>query len=93
MHKVLFFHAGLQKANSDYSAKLASNTASDKTLFTLGWKLDELARLSEAGRDIKVKILQLIESLSDEKCDVVAANVASRLGNLRKSATCFLKGK
>ena len=90
MHKVLFFHAGHQKANSDYSAKLASNTASDKTLFTLGWKLDELARLSEAGRDI---ILQLIESLSDEKCDVVPANVASRLGKLRKSATCFLKGK
>ena len=89
MHKVLFFHAGLQKANSDYSAKLASNTASDKTLFTLGWKLDELARLSEAGRDIKVKILQLIESLSDD----MAANVASRLGKLRKSATCFLKGK
>lgn len=44
----------LAQANDDYSSKLASGHATNQAQFSLGWKVDELSRLAELGRNIHV---------------------------------------
>lgn len=79
----------LQKSRSEYSTKLASS-ATDKTLFSLGWKVDELSRLYDDGRKITVMITILIESLSDDK-STSNSNVPYHICMLKRSLCTFLK--
>lgn len=83
-----FFSAGLQ----DYCQKLASKETQSKTLFNLGWKVDELSRLNKDGRCLSVEIHKLMELLGEKDCDLVSGNVAKRLSSLSTSLTTFLKG-
>ena len=55
----LFFLA-LKKAIADYDAKQAGN-AMDKTLYSLGWTVDELSRLNEQCRHLHVDMTTTIE--------------------------------
>ena len=73
--------------------KAPGGSVSDKTLFSVGWRVDELSRLNEAGRSMLVEVRCLMEILTKEDEDLVAANAAKRLCTLSKTATTFLKGK
>ena len=46
--------SGLEKANCEYSekVKVQGGVAGDKALFNVGWRVDELTRLNEAGRSM-----------------------------------------
>ena len=87
-----FFSAGLDTANQDYCQKLASKETQSKTLFNLGWKVDELSRLNKDGRCLSVEVHKLMELLGEKDCDLVSGNVAKRLSTLSTSLTTFLKG-
>ena len=86
-----FYLLGLQTASSDYADKMKASTANDKTLFNLGWRVDEFSRLNEAGRKMIVEVRCLIEFLSDEQCDLIALNATIKLCALQKCASSFLK--
>ena len=90
-----YFHLwlGLKEANSNYSEKLASNTAASKVLFSLGWKVDELSRLNDTVRGMTADLQLMIETVRDENCDMLATNIVERVARLSQSATSFLKGK
>lgn len=81
----------MQAASSEYSAKLP--TTVDKTLYALGWKVDELGRLCECERKAIVDMVDLIEVMSADECDVTAANLPHRICMLKKSLSTLLKGK
>lgn len=68
-------------------------TAVDKTLYTLGWKIDETSRLMETGRSILVEVKVLLELLSNDQCDIVAINGAKRLCTICGSISSFITGK
>ena len=42
-------------------------TVSDKTLFSVGWRVDELSQLNEAGRSMLVEVRCLMEILQRMK--------------------------
>lgn len=65
--------------------------AAQKVLFSLGWDIDELSRLIECARQIKVDCQVLIELLKDTLNDLRICNVPSRLGKLRTTLTNHVK--
>ena len=82
----------LQTTNTEYSLKVQSGTAQDKTLFDLGWTIDDLSRLSESGRNLLVEIVAVQELLEDVNTDLVSRNITKRLTNISESLLTFVKG-
>lgn len=64
--KCLFFCSALKRAVADYDAKQGAGNATDKTLYSLGWTVDELSRLTEQCRDLYVEVSTAIEQLEDQ---------------------------
>lgn len=87
-----FLLTALQTANDEYSSKLQSGSAQDKTLFDLGWTVDDLSRLSESGRTLLVEIIAVKELLEDDTTDLVTSNVAKRLTQVHQRLLNFVKG-
>lgn len=59
----------LEKANSEYSKLVETTASSDKKLFNLGWKIDELSRLNTTGRFIVVELQQFLDVLEENDSD------------------------
>ena len=71
---------------------MKSQGTKDKELFNLGWKVDELSRLSDCGRHLKVEVTTVLELLKDEASDLVALNMSRRLSLLSESLEGLVKG-
>ena len=90
---MLIFHAvALSEANDNYSSKLASKHATNQALFSLGWKVDELSRLTELGRDVRVRSKTILDRLMNAECNLVQENIPKQLADLRSDAVCFIEG-
>ena len=70
-----------------------AGNAAQKTLFSLGWTIDELSRLSMQEGEMRVETQRLQDLSNDENCDLVQENIASRLNKLSASVTRILKGE
>ena len=86
------FNTALASANDAYSSKLASGKATHQTLFAIGWKVDELVRLNEKGRQLFVQCQILRQQHADRKYDVVTENFPRQLTELRQQVATFIKG-
>ena len=69
----------LHEFTTQYSEKVKGQSAKDKELFSLGWKVDELSHLSDDGRRLEVEVTRLLELLKDNMSDLVVLNMAKRL--------------
>lgn len=72
--------------------KVKAGTASEKALFSLGWKVDELGRLYERGRTILVTINYIIEVLNVSNQRASELNLPQKISQLKKSLSSLLKG-
>lgn len=89
---ILYFSLALRKAVSENNDKLAAGNATDKTLYCLGWTVDELSRLNETCRMLCVDVTILLEMLEDQGSDLVTVNVSRRLNVLQERLTSFTSG-
>ena len=64
-------YTALQKANDEYSKKVESGSAKEKTLLNLAWKVDDLSRLNQSGRQLLVDVTTKVEMIDDESTDIV----------------------
>ena len=74
----IIYLIGLTAANEEYSKKVAGSSSTNKTLFRLGWKLDELSRLSGVGRQLCVDVNHVLESIRDRVVDVNDSNFRNK---------------
>ena len=81
----------LERSSRDYSTKLATGKASEQTLFSIGWKLEELKKLNDDGRKLLAEVRVLQDIIGDHTTDFVLENVPRRLTNFRRSVTSFVK--
>ena len=74
------FYSALKKAIADYDTKQLAGNATDKTLYSLGWTVDELSRLNELCQDLHVEVTTAIEHLEDRSMSwtTTACSKASR---------------
>ena len=86
---LLILCVGLSRANSEYSELLSSGTTVEKTLRSVGWKVDELSRLDRAGRQLTVELQCLIDQVNRGQSD---STILNRIHCVCESATSFLKG-
>ena len=82
----------LVAANDVYHAKLSRGKAADKTIRTLGWKVDDLSRLGESGRALLVHCQQLHSTAEGDEEGFFAANVPRQLSQLREKLLFFIQG-
>lgn len=54
----------LKKAITEFDKKKADGNATDKTMFSLGWTIDELSRLNSKGQDVYVNTVTAMESIN-----------------------------
>ena len=79
---------GLTEANSEYSSRLESRS-SDKVLFNLGWKVDELSRLNKMGHTVMVELQSLLNSLSVGDLDTSKPEVRSQVLKLCETMSLY----
>ena len=83
----------LKEAIAENEAKLIGGKATDKTLYALGWTIDELSRLTEECRALGVELMNLLEKLEkEESTDIVRSNVARTLTVCQERLRTFIKG-
>ena len=93
VHVYLWFpFVALSDANDVYSCKQASGKATQQALFSLGWKVDELSKLTALGRKLLVRCLSIKERHASSGCNVVAGNIPRKLTDLRSEAISFVEG-
>ena len=59
-------------------------------MFDAGWKVEELKRLVDTCQELIATISVIIQVVDDRTTDMIQANVADRLGNIRKSLSTFI---
>lgn len=95
VHGIVHFHlplVELSTASNEYSVKLASGKAAEKTLRKLAWNLDDLSHLSEDSRKIRIESQQIHELAEGPEATFLALNAPRRLTLLRKKMLAFLQG-
>lgn len=80
----------LKKAISEFDEKKASGSATDKTLFSLGWTIDELSRLNTKGRDVYVSIVAAKQAIQDDKKS--ARDLSRAVCHIQQVLMGFVKG-
>ncbi len=75
-----------------YSKKVEKVGAQEKTLLQLAWNLDDLSRLSQDGRKLKIEVAAKIKFLQDPNPDLISANFPRQLHQLHESLVAFVKG-
>ena len=79
----------LDTASTDYSAKIDVGNAAEQTLFSLGWKLEELKKVNEDGPRLLAEVSVIQDIIEDHNSDFVAKNVARHLTDCWLKATTF----
>ena len=87
----LYLNVALKSANDDYASKVKSGST-EKILYSLGWKVDELTRLLQAGHKLLVEITSLQEILVNKNSDLISLNIPLRLAKAKVELAPFVKG-
>jgi hypothetical protein len=61
-------------------------------MLSLCWSVDELGRLNESGRKLRVEIDALLVLIDDPSTDFIHQNIARRLTTLRDNLLPFIRG-
>lgn len=86
------FVTGLQQATSEYEEKLKTNKATEKTMLSLAWKVEDLKQLSEIGREVLRRIGTILEKGEGSEAECTNANVPLQLTILRQKLVELVKG-
>ena len=81
----------LKGAKCQYHSKLHSNDKDTKSLFSAGWKVEELRQLVEKCRVCIVTTQSIVDVVSDPNTDLIRINVAKKLSSLRDLLKSFVK--
>ncbi len=76
---------GPQEANCEYEDKLKAGNAMDKIILSLAWKVEDLKKLSEIGREILRKIGAIVEDAGGDEADCVWPIFRFNLPHCKKS--------
>lgn len=84
----------MKEKNGDYSKKFQAGNAKEKSLYSLGWSIEELSNLLENGRKLSVElaVLQEMQMQEGSQGHEDEQNVARKLTNVRKKLQEFVKG-
>ena len=85
----------MKKAIADYDAKQGTGNATDKTLYSLGWIVDELSRINELSQDLHVDVTTAIEHLEDRSMSWTTAacsKASRRLFSIKTRLRQFVQG-
>ena len=74
-----------------YHNKLLSNEKDSKSLFALGWKVEELQQLVEKCQGLIASASSLQDIASDTTSDFESLNVPSQLDTPRSSLSTFIR--
>lgn len=89
---MLLFITALANAQHAFSEKTTQGNSPPKTLFELGWKVEELNTLVSDCRQLVVEAKTLVDKFEDASVDHVISNTALQLSKLRKNLTTFVRG-
>ena len=90
--QVLCIIPALHDANDAYSQKQTYGKATQQTLFSLGWRVDELSKLNSLGRKLLVNCKSIRQRHACSECNVLAENIPRKLTDLRSGAVSFIEG-
>ena len=77
-------------ADANYHEKLQSNDKDSKSLFSLGWRVEELNLLVKRSQTYIADVSRLVDVVADMTVDLIRSNVARQLSNLRDSLSSFI---
>lgn len=78
-----YYNIALKSTNDECASKVAT----EKVIYALGWKVDELTCLTQIGCKLFVEITLLQENLVDKDADFVSSNIPHRLGKTKAELT------
>ena len=81
----------LKGAECQYHSKLHSNDKDTKSLFSAGWKVEELRQLVGKCQVCIVTTQSIVDVVSDPNTDLIRINVAKKLYSLRDLLKSFVK--
>ena len=85
------FCTELSSADARYHEKLQSNDKDSKSLFSVGWKVEELTLLVDRCQTCIASTSSIFELVADSTSDLVGSNVPRRLSTLRELVKSFIK--
>lgn len=87
----MFVSLELTSADANYHEKLQSNDKDAKSLFSLGWRVEELNQLVKCSQTYIATVSHLIDVVADMTVDLIRSNVARQLSNIRDSLSSFIQ--
>ena len=88
---VIILYIGLQSAEIAYRDKTNGGNAKPKTLFELGWKVEEFSTLLSNCRQLLVEVNVILDTFKDSDSDHVVLNTARNVTSLRTKLSVFVK--
>ena len=90
LHKFIIY-TELTSADARYHEKLQSNDKDSKSLFSFGWKVEELTQLVDRRQTCIATTSSVLELIADPTFDLLDSNVPRRLTTLRELVKSFIK--
>ncbi len=72
------------KANDVYQEKLKKGKKSDKAMFELSWKVEELSRLCEESRAVRIELDVILDRFMAPESISPEVNVAGQVSATKK---------
>ena len=85
------FYTELEQFNTTYEEHLQSGKASDKTMFSLSWDIEELKNISTEGRRLRVELSSTLDTVSTADADFQQLNVAQKITSIRERLGALVK--
>ena len=79
------------EANADYENKLKNAKKSDKTMFEVAWKVEELDRVCIECRSIRTELTVVLDGLRESESTVQQLNIPRRLTAIRQRLSAIVK--
>lgn len=88
LHKI----TELQKSNSTYEDNIKEGKATDKTMFSLSWDIEELKKLLSDCRSLCVEMSAVLDAVSNADIDLQQYNLPRKLSSIRERLSNLVKG-
>ena len=85
------YTVGLLTVNAEYEEKLGQKNKSDKAMFAIAWKVEELKRLCAECRSLRTELNATMDLIRDPDTDFEQSNIPRQLTDLRRRLSASLK--
>ena len=85
------YFSALQKTNMIYKEKLKSVKASEKTMLTLLWDLEEMRKLNDTGRTLLSDITRALDIIMCPVTTQECHNLPQKMSSIRSQLRAFTK--